>query len=46
MIAPLAPIQPPLGAGVHCDVPVLPELEIFLHDCVQVIRRNRNRGMP
>jgi hypothetical protein len=42
MIAPLAPTLPPLG--VHCDASVLPER--VLYDCVQVIRHNRNRGMP
>jgi hypothetical protein len=46
MIAPLTPALPPWGAGAYCDASaLLPKLEIF-HDYIQVIRHNRNGGMP
>ena len=43
--APLTPALPPQGAGGYCDAPIVSRLEMF-DDCVQVLRHNRNRGMP
>jgi hypothetical protein len=44
-LPPYANPAPHRGRMAHCDAPVLPEGKFF-HDSVQVIRHNRNRGLP
>jgi hypothetical protein len=47
MIAPLAPTLPPWGPGVALRWFGMTYLNRkFCHDYVQVIRQNRNRGVP